>query len=221
MFNPGCDNDTLAKLDQMISYFDKKQKQYDEYDECCEKIVHFSKPATRVVTTGGTGKAMTIVGIVFFFIGCVFSGFFSSCGYKNIIFQFWALVLLFGLVLIMAGSIRRSRYWHNEQKKKTLILAENKSRFASLENELLQYYKEFGTSLTASSYTNPKILRYLKKLIELGRADNTKEAINLMHQESHNPEMESVAILAAREASGMARDSDTVAFYTAADFHLN
>ena len=221
MFSPGCDNDTIAKLDQMIGYFDKKQKQYDEYDECCEKIIRYSKPGARIATAGGTGNAMMIVGIVFFFIGCVFSGLFSSCGYKNIIFQFWVLVLLFGLVMIMAGSIKKSHYRRNQEKKKNAILAENKNRFVSLENELLQYYREYSSCLTASAYTNPKILRYLRKLIELGRADNTKEAINLMHQETRNPEMESRAITAAREASGMARDRDTVAFYTAADFLLD
>lgn len=220
MLSPESDNDTLAKLDQMISYFEKKQKQYDEYDECCERIIYFSKPGTRV-PAGGTGNAMMIVGIVFFTIGCAFSGLFSSCGYKNLVFQFWVLVLLFGLVMIMAGSIKKSHYRRNQVKKKALMIAEDKIRFASLENELLQYYKEYGSCLTASAYTNPKILRYLRKLIELGRADNAKEAINLMHQETRNPEMESRAITAARVASGMARDRNTVVFYTAADFLLN
>ncbi len=214
-------NDTLGELDRMIQYFDKKQKLYDEYDECCEKIVHYSDPKTRVVTSGGTGKGMTITGIVFFFIGCVFSGLFSSCGYKSTIFQFWVLVLLFGLVLILIGSLRKSHYWRNEEKKKASILSKSKNRFASLENELSQYYKAYGDCSTASSYTNPKILKYLRKLVELGRADNIKEAINLMHQESHNSEMEFQAIMAARTASGMARDTDTVTFYTAADFLLN
>ena len=75
-----------------------------------------------------------------------------------------------GLVLYLAIKLRNSRLNKIEQYDQ---------RCKQIASELKEYYQGYGPCVVGSEYSAPKILVELKSIIESGRADTIKEAINI------------------------------------------
>lgn len=225
----------LDELDRMIKYFGKKQRQYDEHDHCCEQIEYYSNPRSRVYITESTGKPFKIIGIIAMVIGGIM-GEFASCtasiarnptyNYNNSYSSaaaaavFWVIVFLIGGALLATGIVKSVKYGNRMRAERERLLRENKKKLSDLEKELSDYYNKYGKCLTGLAYTNPLILKEIRKVVYTGRADSIKEAINLLLQDTHNSEMEYQATLTAQHAANAAHSARTAAIFTAADFFL-
>lgn len=216
--------ETLVEIDRMIEYFDQKQKLYDEYDSCIEDIEYYEDPKTRV-TLESTGKVRRILGIIFTIIGfvstdiAVFIHRVSKDGNVGGIIC-CATILITGILCLVFGIRASVVFRRAEREGKEELINETEEKLNKITEELIQYYQEYGYCPTGPSYTNPKILRKLRELIYMGRADTIKEAINTMLQDTHNSEMELQASRAAQSAASAARGANTAAFFTAANFFL-
>lgn len=216
--------DTLSELNRMINYFSLKQQQYDEYDKCSENIDIFSNPRARInVKTGLDGKPFIIAGAIcagvfmsFTYIALMLAGYTKNYGVPLLLFFITSL----GIGSLVFGIIRNTKNNRIRNNYRLNMLSQNETRFAELANELSIYYQNYGYCPTGPSYTNPKILQKLRELVYLGRADTVKEAINIMHLDAHNSEMELQAANAARSAASAARGANTAAFFSAANFFL-
>lgn len=223
--------ESIEEMNRMIQYFGQKQQQYDEYDDCVEKINYYSNPNSIVKVSGNRGTTQITIGIVMVCLTLFFGGFpalfslFALGGSYDIssplaILFFFTAFMVGGVVLVVLGVSKNSEYSRLVRQERANLLSKYDERLTELANELQIHYKKYGYCATGPSYTNPKILSKLNELLALGRADTIKEAINLMHQEAHNAEMELQAAMTARSAESAARGANTAAFFTAANFFL-
>ena len=223
--------ESIAEMNIMIRYFGQKQKQYDEYDDCVEKINYYINPNSIVKVSGNRGTTQITIGIVRICLTLFFGGFpalfslFALGGSYDIssplaILFFFTAFMVGGVVLVALGVSKNSEYSRLVRQERANFLSKYDERLTELASELQIHYNNYGYCATGPSYTNPKILSKLNELLALGRADTIKEAINLMHQEAHNAEMELQATMAARSAESAARGANTAAFFTAANFFL-
>ena len=216
--------DTLSELNRMINYFSVKQQQYDEYDTCSDNIDYYSNPRARLnVNTGIAGKPFIIAGAIvtgifmfFAYIALIFAQMTENYGTMVVMY----LISFLGIGSLVFGIIRNVKNNRIRNNYRLNQLRQNETRFAQLADELSAYYASYGYCPTGPSYTNPKILNKLRELVYIGRADTVKEAINIMHQDAHNSEMELQAAMTARSAASAARGAHAAAFFTAANFFL-
>lgn len=225
---------SLVEINRMITYFGQKQAQYDEYDDCSEKIAYYSDPRSRVQESGGTGKPFKIFGIIMTAVGGVntlwsfvgvaallSSSYSDSAGSAILGLLFFAAILAGGIALLVTGIKKSNNYSQNSKNERARLLSYYEDRYDKLAEELNTHYMNYGYCAVAASYTNPKILTLIREPIYLGRADTIKEAINVMIQDSHNSEMELQASLAAQSAASAARGAKAAAFFSAASFINN
>lgn len=125
-----------------------------------------------------------------------------------------------GIILLVAGIKTQSDNKKYDKRTRESKIRKNTNYLSAVTEELAEYYEKYGYCATGPSYINPRILRKLRELVYMGRADSIKEAINIMHQDAHNSEMELQASLAARSAASAARGAKATAFFTAANFFL-
>ena len=224
--------ESLEEMNKLIRYFSVKQDRYDEYDACIEQSEYLSKPNAHVkAKLGPDGSVFLVLGIVFtavLYVAMVtaFAYAASSKGSYG-----WGIVLgLFPFLLISLASLifgARCKARNNRILKKARadLLRETQEKFDRIVDELYQYYVNYGYCPTSPSYTNPKILEKIRDNIWNGRADTIKEAINILHQDAHNSEMELQAQLAtkaaqltARYTASTARSAKATMFFTAGNF---
>ena len=227
--------ESLNEINRMIQYFSKKQAQYDEYDDCCEKISYYSDPKSTVRVRGGTGKPFKVFGLIMTIGGGIYTFFsvivasaalsvsryggLSSSDYSTLVYLLIpVLILIAGIVFLVLSGVKRRSYYAKMQSEKERQLEYYERRYDELANELNTYFMNYGYCPVAASYSNPRILELIRQPINLGRADTIKEAINVMIMDSHNSEMELQAQLAAQSAASAARGAKAAAFFSAANF---
>ncbi len=225
--------ESIVEINRMIQYFSKKQAQYDEYDDCCEKISYYSNPRARVSVGGGRGTPFKVFGLIMTIGGGVFClaslatiaaystasryGASADSGTVAVMVVPW-IILAAGIALLVLSGIKGRAYVGRVNAERERLLKHYEDRYDALANELNTYFMNYGYCPVAASYTNPRILELIREPINLGRADTIKEAINVMIMDSHNSEMELQATLAAQSAASAARGAKAAAFFSAANF---
>ena len=221
--------ESIVEINRMIQYFSKKQAQYDEYDDCCEKISYYSNSRSRVPVSGGRGTIFKVFGLIMTIGGGIYSLFsllmisvYSSSSRVEpeavaVMVIPW-IVLVGGIVLLVISGIKARAYVRRVNEERERLLRHYEDRYDALANELNTYFLNYGYCPVAASYSNPRILELIREPINLGRADTIKEAINVMIMDSHNSEMELQATLAAQSAASAARGAKAAAFFSAANF---
>lgn len=220
---------SIIEINRMIQYFSKKQAQYDEYDDCCEKISYYSNPRSRVSVRGGRGTIFKVFGLIMTIGGgiyCLFSlmvmAVYSKASRADpeaVAFMVipW-VVLAAGIAFLIVSGIKSRAYAGRVKAERERLLRYYEERCDALASELSTYFFNYGYCPVAASYTNPRILQLIRDPINLGRADTIKEAINVMIMDTHNSEMELQAKLAAQSAASAARGAKAAAFFSAAHF---
>ena len=130
------------------------------------------------------------------------------------------------LKLPLSRTAKRNRFttlWNytilkpNAFKKRA---AKTFQRYDEVTAELFDYYQQYGTCLVGSEYTNPSNLITIMNTIKSGRADTTKDAINLLLEDTYRNNMQRIAAQAARSAAAAARGARVGAVFSAANFFL-
>lgn len=183
----------LNELDRMINYFEKKQSVYDQYDLCVKNIEYYSNPGTQIKISAGTGTVILVAGIVLTVngfvdltgLGCLYKALSDRLASASGIRIIFLLVLLAGLILVITGKDKLTKNRNKRRDEKQRLIEENGKKLSELNIELNEYYKMYGNCLLDLAYTNPKILKELRKLISMGKADSIEKAVNIWNQTEH------------------------------------
>ena len=190
----------LGELDRMIAYFGAKQAGYDEYDRCVANIRYLNNPRNKIKVNAG------ISGLPFIIIGAVlapeFLTFFAIClfGYGWVkadtpghqvdssaaigFFSIAILGTLLSVASIVFGIILSQKRKKKYNAAKTSMYKQNIDRSVMLNNELADYYRQFGPCKIGSLYSNPRILFRIREMLASGSALTIGDAVNRLHQYS-------------------------------------
>ncbi len=189
--------DAIQEMERMISYFGQKWEQYQRHDKLIDLI-----PKTKQYAA----VQLLVWGLLHPFIGLILGLMMSrSVG-------MWIFIVSIPIGLLMIGghiaiNVTRGKKWK-------IMYAE----LCEIRKELEAHYYAYGPCLIGMTYTNPAILTTIKETIQEGRADNPRDAINLMLDDVHKSEMEALAeqtLIATRQAAANAGEA---ACFAAASF---
>ncbi|MCR4697226.1 MAG: zinc ribbon domain-containing protein [Lachnospiraceae bacterium] len=205
--------ESMAELNKMGVYFSKKQAQYDEYDECLEKIEKLSNPASK----GGLFFAILL--IAFGLMGFLVMFIVPAASDPSMAFAGFCMGSAFGLFFAGIGVLIILSH-NSTVKRRKKELEEASKRQEELAFELEEYFKGYGYCVVGMEYSNPKITAMIYDVIRQGRANNPKEAIKVLLEDAHRSEMEMMAAKAVTEAQAAKTGSGVAAAFCAASFFL-
>lgn len=169
-------NQNLNEINRMIEYFGQKSALYDEIEVLGAEIQQLQDEPDAHYDT-------SIANALYCFFYFAFrKAFLFIMGAWLIIMGFSTLsnpdgaamglffIVIGGLVLFLAIKLRNNRQNKIEQYDQ---------RCKQIASELKEYYQGYGPCAVGSEYSAPKILVELKSIIESGRADTIKEAVNI------------------------------------------
>ena len=185
----------LQEVERLYNYFSQKKAQYYEYDNLGDTLPNLERVKRR---------AMLVIGCILSTIGLYVVSQTESA--------FGVVVMLIGLALI-GGFIAF------EVKRKKQVQSV-KERLENVENELTQHYQACANCQIGPEYTHPAVLERIHGLIQSGRADTIKEAINLMLSDLRMEEMAELQRVTAANAASAARSAKAGAAFSAASFFL-
>ena len=195
-------NAETAELERMIRYFSQKAGVYAEYDNVCAELDRCA---------GGKHYALLIWGIIISALGMVF---FAALQSKNstLIVAAALIPFLLGQGMIVGHIVYAISF---DQKRGRLI-----RRYHELSDELYSFYRAYGSCLIGPEYTNPTNLNTILRTIRSGRADSTKEAINVLLDDVYRNNMQRLAAQTARSAAVAARGATVTAVFSTANFFI-
>ena len=196
--------ESLAELAKMMGYFGQKQMQYDEYDAVNYKMSKLLR---------GTSVAPLVWGIIIaIFDSILIFSFVTQGNFKGGIIPFFLFFLIPAVFLItyyIVCTTRRSRE-----------LNRCYDRLAELANELTAHYAGYGYCIVGAEYTNPAILNRMAAVIQSGRADTPRDAVNVMLLDSHRSPMDFQAQMTTIASRQAARGAVNAAVFSAAAFFI-
>ena len=191
----GVRQEEIAELNKMISYFSQMSAQYEEYDRVREMIN--PKYLRKRVGLLVWGIIICVIGLIFAFI------------------PVWALAAL----LLPGGALMIFFYIYTSYSRNKNY-AINCARYDELTAQLYQHYLNYGNCMVSAEYTNPSNLQAILNTIQSGRADTIKEALNILIEDAHRMNMETLATQTAVATAAAARGAKTAAVFSAANFFL-
>lgn len=200
-------NSELAEIDRMIKYFSLKSAQYAEYDRLCPMVNKAIK---------GEKVGLLVWGIIVLLLGFILL-IFTLLGWSSAKDLASVIPALFMYLSIGVGLIVGHIFYAKSFKKKASNIYQ---LYDQLTNELFEHYKAYGYCPIGPEYTNPSNLVSIFNTIRSGRADTTKDAINVLVEDSYRYNMQKIAAQTARSAAAAARGAKTTAVFSAANFFL-
>lgn len=216
----------IAEVEKMINYFYQKSSQYNEYDWVNERLYKLSRcSSAHLIVWGCILLTLGMYGII-----CLIAMLATweaksidvfSYSYEDIIpGVVFSATIIPGIILVLS-YVKRFKS-HNKEMAYCL------KRFDELSNELYIHYISYKNCPIGPEYTNPSNLQVIYQTIVSGRADTTKEALNVLVEDAHRKKMEDLAETTARYAQAAAQASAsaassarTASFFAAANFFLN
>lgn len=188
----------INALTQAFNYFNVKRASFQQYDQVCEQLNYFSRGAKGALMVWG------IIVLAFGAIMClgVFSGEMPLAG--ALAFLIPGGAMLTGGILMKANNKRKCAYYQGE--------------YLRLSQELNDYYAAYPQCPVGAEYANPEILELILGVLNSGRADTIKEAINVLISEANQAEMTAyLQNIQAYSQQASAR-AGTAAIFAAASF---
>ena len=176
----------IAKLDNAIEYFSKREQEYDEYDDALRNYFEYSK---------GFARAPLIIGIilaalsstflppvVMALFGAILGGIIDSSSnthsyYLTMILLYFIFVVLLATPLII-GLVLIIKYVR-KRKKRSTNFASYEEQCNYLYDSLYNDYKAYENCPIGFEYSNPKNITIIRDTIVSGRANNIGDALNI------------------------------------------
>lgn len=189
----------INEINRMISYFSKVQDAYDEYDRVCMQL----NPANLRKRPGLLvwGIILLIPSVLLFIISLF------TIRSLTII----SLISCVGSILMIVGFGVTTGV-----RNRNFVVASR--RYEELSEYLYKHYINYGECLIGPEYTNPSNLRVILQTIQSGRADNTKDAINVLVEDTYRNNMQAFAQQTAISSAAAARGARATAIFSAANF---
>lgn len=191
----------MNTLDNLISYFGRKEDQYDEYDAVSAAVNVYSR---------GAKKGLIVWGAILASFGFIFQLARNDADAAVLGTVGLIIFLLPGLAMIFGGIMMQI----SNKKKYQRVLA----RWQELSDELYRHYAAYPSCPIGPEYSNPHILRMLRNTLQSGRADTIKECLNLMVADANQRALEDYMAQIQRNTAQTARASTATAVFMAASF---
>lgn len=144
----------IKVLGEVIRHFSSHQGDYDAYDNNTRRLLYYAR---------GASSALLVWGIILTVLGLFFTGMFAEFG-----MVFWVP----GILMTLGGILMKV----NNHSKMNSCLRNHKQ----LTQELYQHYLKYTNCPVGPEYSNPRVLQILMEILQSGRCDTIKEAINCM-----------------------------------------
>lgn len=191
----------LNTLDNLISYFGRKEAEYDQYEVASEAVNHYAR---------GAKKGLIVWGAILAFFGLIFQLARNDADAAALGTVGLLVFLLPGLAMIFGGIMMQV-----SNKKK---FREALNVWEQLSDELNRHYLAYSNCPIGPEYSNPHILRVLRNTLQSGRADTIKECLNLMVADANQRALEDYMFQIQRNTAQAARASTATAVFMAASF---
>lgn len=199
----------INEVRKMLNYFSIKTEQYNEYDNVCREILRLK--SGRRIAAMAWGCVLTIAGgistgfTVISALSKLINGRSGSAASTFIIaILMFVFLVLPGILLIILDK-KKIRVEYNRQ------LTSYTNRYYDLSDELYNHYLKYKNCPIGPEYTNPSNIQIILKTIVSGRADTTKEALNVLVEDAHRNRMENYTAQAAQYAKEAARQAGRAA----------
>lgn len=180
----------LREVDNMINYFSQKAAAYDEIAMVTGRLNVLERKLNKTPTAGIVLASLCgAFAVLSLMIGA---------GHGP-----WGITAFVAFATGIPGFIILSVYFISRAINKPKYKKYCK-RFDELNEELTQYYNNYGYCPVGIEYTNPTDLQAIRNTIQSGYADTSKEAVNYLMQKYHNEVMESNLAATKRAANATA-----------------
>ena len=189
---------SMNELKKMYGYFSQKAAQYNELENLTDE-------AERLSTYNP--KFMLIIGAISAAIGSFYLLMGDTFG-KNA-----ASTVIAFIMLVIGGGALIALYILKKKRAKARVVQIN-DRLDKLADELIDHYNGYGNCPVGIAYTFPSSIERIYDMIQTGRADNIKEAINTITDDEHKEEMERLQRQTAAAAEAAAVNAGRAAVNT-------
>ena len=190
----------MDTLKRAYEHFNLKRAEFQAYDDVGEKLNRYLR---------GAKSALLVWGIIITAISLMFSGAVSSGGSMAPMFF---MLFIPGSCMIFGGIMMKVN-----NKKKCAIYEDEYIRLSNILNE---HYKAYPQCPVGAEYANPEIMEVIMGILESGRADTIKEAINVLIAEVNQAEMQKYLQNIESYAKSASNSASTGAVFAAASFFL-
>ncbi len=188
----------INALTNVYNYFNVKRNSFQQYDQVCEQLNYFAR---------GAKSGLMVWGIIVL----AFSAIMSLGVFAGEVPAAALLVFLVPGAAMLTGGILMKK---NNKSKCAYYQAE----YLRLSQELNDYYAAYPQCPVGAEYANPEILELILGVLNSGRADTIKEAINVLIAEANQAEMTAyLQNIQAYSEQASAR-AGTAAIFAAASF---
>ena len=157
----------IQALTDTYQHFARKSDQFKRYERVCSLVNHYAK---------GSSNALIIWGCIVSTLGYLITMALISLSSETSLSAASLPFILFldvpGILMLIGGIALKI----NCHKK----LRRYKQEYAYLSQELYDYYIAYTKCPVGPEYVNPEILEQILNVLQSGRADTIKEAINLL-----------------------------------------
>ena len=171
----------------IFGYFDQKEAEYDEYNRVYKELTS---------PNSNSGCSMFFVYAAFAFalwlgLQIAYARIVKDPEKFSSIVSALLAVIAIVVMIVIAVAANRSRKKKDDLKR---------ARLSELDKELKDHYKAYGDCPIGYEYSDPHVIKTLYKLVESGRCDTIKEALNMAEDETHKECLRTAAAQTAASA---------------------
>ncbi len=185
----------IGSLTQALQHFNQKRDEFTEYDYVCELVNHYAKGAKGSLLVWGI--IIATAGILMLMAPDAFLG-------ALIGFVIPGSAMIFGGIMMKVKNRKNYQYFQNE--------------YARLSQELYDHYVSYPNCPVGPEYANPEILEIILGVLQSGRADTIKEAINLLINDAERSEMSEYLDMIEQNTAAINAQTRVAAVFAAANF---
>ncbi len=186
----------ISALTKALQYFSQKRDEFTEYDCVCELVNHYAKGAKGSLLVWGC--IITTVGLLTMLAGPE-----AMLG-ALIGFVTPGAAMIFGGIMMKVKNRKNYQYFQDE--------------YARLSQELYDHYVNYPDCPVGPEYANPEILEIILGVLQSGRADTIKEAINLLIDDAERSEMSEYLAMIEQNTAAINTQTRVAAVFAAANF---
>lgn len=189
----------IASLTHCYEYFNQKRDTFRKYDMVNDRLSYYLR---------GAKSALIVWGAIIASLGLIgFAGLKDDASFgigMIVMFFIPGAAMIAGGVLMKVNNKKKCRHYESE--------------YIRLSKELNDHYNAYPMCPVGAEYANPEILEIILNVLNSGRADTIKEAINVLIAEVNQAEMNAYLQCIEAYSRQTAASSTTAAVFAAASF---
>ncbi|MBO5783787.1 MAG: zinc ribbon domain-containing protein [Clostridia bacterium] len=185
----------ISSLSRALDHFNQKRDEFTEYDCVCELVNHYAQGAKGALLVWGI--IIATAGLLMLMVPEAFIGALTA-------FVVPGGAMIFGGIMMKVKNRKNYAYFQQE--------------YARLSEELYNHYVSYPNCPVGPEYANPEILEIILGVLQSGRADTIKEAINLLIDDAERSEMSEYLEMIEQNTAAINAQTRVAAVFAAANF---